>query len=249
MNKEMNDSEAVGNELEIELCEKKKLVESKMKEFKKVRDELNALTKQHLTARNSGNDEVKDLITKVREQRTLRNEHNKKVREHKSNRSKCNILVKKATNNLKKLSGENTSNEERNPEFQAARDELRRAHEIQEEAHQKVKSAAEAAQVAHNSMMNFNKTVDEKRTSCESYHRQGRRSKKEADAAHYQFIVCMNSLKNIEGMLRAIKFDQYVNKSKVEVDEVSLQQDSASVRELSEEEFESSDDVLDDLGL
>ena len=136
--------------------------------------------------------------------------------------------------------------EEDNVELKQARDELRIALEEQEASHLEVTRAAEEAQQAHDLMIVFNDEVSKKREAAEEAHHRLRRSKNEADRAHHHYIVSIRCLRNTQQILRAMKTGSV---TKEDEEEDRVQQDSVSVRELSEEEFESGDEVLDDLGL
>ena len=67
--------------------------------------------------------------------------------------------------------------------------ELREAIALQEAAHNAVKEAAEAAQSAHDNMLQWNAEVDRQREKAEAAHRKLRTSKKEADKEHSLYIV------------------------------------------------------------
>ncbi|MGY8670675.1 MAG: coiled-coil protein [Candidatus Poseidoniales archaeon] len=84
-----------------------------------------------------------------------------------------------------------------------ARSELKTAMEAQEVAHLEVQKAANAAQEAHDLMLQWNKEVDRQRDKAESSHRDLRRSKKEADKAHHYYIVSLRCLHSIQDILRA----------------------------------------------
>lgn len=84
-----------------------------------------------------------------------------------------------------------------------ARFELKEAMEAQEVAHLEVQKAANAAQEAHDLMLQWNKEVDRQRDKAESSHRDLRRSKKEADKAHHYYIVSLRCLHSIQDILRA----------------------------------------------
>jgi len=84
-----------------------------------------------------------------------------------------------------------------------ARSELKIAMESQEVAHLEVQKAANAAQEAHDLMLQWNKEVDRQRDKAEASHRDLRRSKKEADKAHHYYIVSLRCLHSIQDILRA----------------------------------------------
>ena len=72
------------------------------------------------------------------------------------------------------------------------------------EAHEEVQNAANAAQEAHELMLQWNKEVDKQREKAESCHRELRKSKKEADKAHHLYIVSLRCLHSAQDMLSAI---------------------------------------------
>ena len=83
--------------------------------------------------------------------------------------------------------------------------ELREAMALQEAAHNAVKEAAEAAQSAHDNMLQWNAEVDRQREKAEAAHRKLRTSKKEADKEHSLYIVSLRCLHSIQDILRAMR--------------------------------------------
>ena len=83
--------------------------------------------------------------------------------------------------------------------------ELRTAVAAQEAAHNAVKEAAEAAQSAHDLMIEWNTEVDRQREKAEAAHRKLRTSKKEADKEHSLYIVSLRCLHSIQDILRAMR--------------------------------------------
>lgn len=83
--------------------------------------------------------------------------------------------------------------------------ELRAAMAAQETAHNAVKDAAEAAQSAHDLMIEWNTEVDRQREKAEAAHRKLRTSKKEADKEHSLYIVSLRCLHSIQDILRAMR--------------------------------------------
>jgi len=79
------------------------------------------------------------------------------------------------------------------------------AMEAQETAHGAVEQAAEAAQEAHDLMLQWNKEVDNQREKAESAHRKLRGSKKDADKNHRAYIVSLRCLHSIQDILRAMR--------------------------------------------
>ncbi|MEC8735795.1 MAG: hypothetical protein VXX39_02440 [Candidatus Thermoplasmatota archaeon] len=90
-------------------------------------------------------------------------------------------------------------------DVKVASEELRAAMEEQERTHQEVTEAADAAQKAHELMLEWNQEVDRQREKAERAHRELRKSKKEADKAHHFYIVSLRCLHSIQDMLRAMK--------------------------------------------
>ena len=83
--------------------------------------------------------------------------------------------------------------------------ELREAIAVQEAAHNAVKEAAEAAQSAHDNMLQWNAEVDRQREKAEAAHRKLRTSKKEADKEHSLYIVSLRCLHSVQDILRAMR--------------------------------------------
>lgn len=83
--------------------------------------------------------------------------------------------------------------------------ELKAAVELQEASHNAVKEAAEAAQSAHDLMIEWNSEVDRQREKAEAAHRKLRTSKKEADKEHSLYIVSLRCLHSIQDILRAMR--------------------------------------------
>ena len=71
--------------------------------------------------------------------------------------------------------------------------------------HDEVQKAANAAQDAHELMLQWNKEVDKQREKAESCHRELRKSKKEADKAHHLYIVSLRCLHSIQDMISAME--------------------------------------------
>ena len=82
---------------------------------------------------------------------------------------------------------------------------LREAMAKQDTAHNAVKEAAEAAQSAHDLMIEWNSEVDRQREKAEAAHRRLRTSKKEADKEHSLYIVSLRCLHSIQDILRAMR--------------------------------------------
>ena len=108
--------------------------------------------------------------------------------------------MKEISSLLKKMN----SVDDKNDDMKSLRDDLRAALAEQEEAHEEVQNAANAAQEAHELMLQWNKEVDKQREKAESCHRELRKSKKEADKAHHLYIVSLRCLHSAQDMLSAI---------------------------------------------
>ena len=214
-------------ELKDLLDERRKMVDKKATQHREIRDDWNEKTKQYTGTRNELNNEVRELIVQVREQRDLRDQMNEMVREKKREREDANKVVREAkeamradqpeqpqqfdrrgrpirpdtvqslTRTMERLErefeqGKHQGKNERKyfkkmKELSAKRKalkaaqqatesaegsgELREAIALQEAAHNAVKEAAEAAQSAHDNMLQWNAEVDrqrEKGRSCSS---------------------------------------------------------------------------------
>ena len=83
--------------------------------------------------------------------------------------------------------------------------DYRAAVAVQEAAHAAVKEAADAAQSAHDLMIEWNAEVDRQREKAEVAHRKLRTSKKEADKEHSMYIVGLRCLHSIQDILRAMR--------------------------------------------
>lgn len=249
------------SEFEQVLEEKRKLVDEKATNYRNVRDDWNAKTKQATATRNEHNSEVRELIQNVKQQREIREQMNEVVRDMKRARADANNQVKEAKANLEAArKGPNSSEqsesrgkdrpmsvhqlrrkarilendfeqgkymgkkekqvieqikkiyaeiklkeqeESSNEDLKEARELLKTAMDAQEAAHLEVQKAANAAQDAHELMLQWNKEVDRQREKAESSHRSLRRSKIEGDKAHHFYIVSLRCLHSIHDILRA----------------------------------------------
>ena len=88
------------SEFEQVLEEKRKLVDEKATNYRNVRDDWNAKTKQATATRNEHNSEVRELIQNVKQQREIREQMNEVVRDMKRARADANNQVKEAKANL-----------------------------------------------------------------------------------------------------------------------------------------------------
>ena len=248
-------------ELKGLLEERRKMVDKKATHHREIRDDWNAKTKEYTTTRNELNNEVRELIVQVREQRDLRDQMNEMVREKKKVREEANQRVRDAkegsranqpeqpqqfdrrgrpirpdtvqsvTRTMQRLErefeqGKHTGKNEtkyfkRMKELSATlkklkeeqssmtegegNEALRQAMADQEAAHTAVKEAADAAQSAHDLMIEWNSEVDKQREKAEAAHRRLRTSKKEADKEHSLYIVSLRCLHSIQDILRAMR--------------------------------------------
>lgn len=87
-------------ELKVMLEERRKLVDKKATEYRSVRDDWNAKTKEHLVERNRLNGEVRELIENVKQQREIRERMNDEVRERKAVRTEANSKVRAAKESI-----------------------------------------------------------------------------------------------------------------------------------------------------
>ena len=243
------------------LEERRKMVDAKATLHREIRDDWNAKTKEYTTTRNELNNEVRELIVQVREQRDLRDKMNEMVREKKKVREDANQRVRDAKEATRSSQPEQPQQFDRRGrpirpdtvqsvtrtmerlerEFEQGRHQgknetkyfkkmkelsaklkklkadanaltegegseaLRTAMLDQETAHGAVKEAAEAAQSAHDLMIEWNAEVDKQREKAEAAHRRLRTSKKEADKEHSLYIVSLRCLHSTQDILRAMR--------------------------------------------
>ena len=116
------------------------------------------------------------------------------------NETKYFKRMKELSATLKKLKEEQSSMTEGE-----GNEALRQAMADQEAAHTAVKEAADAAQSAHDLMIEWNSEVDKQREKAEAAHRRLRTSKKEADKEHSLYIVSLRCLHSIQDILRAMR--------------------------------------------
>ena len=142
--------------------------------------------------------------------------------------------MKEISSQLKKMN----SVDDKNDDMKSLREDLRAALEVQEEAHEEVQKAANAAQEAHELMLQWNKEVDKQREKAESCHRELRKSKKEADKAHHLYIVSLRCLHSAQDMLSAMSgIDKANSKSGARVEVQDLMSKLMSGDTLSTEEL------------
>ena len=117
------------------------------------------------------------------------------------NETKVMKRMKEISAQIKKMK----MSEDSNTDLKESREKLQAAMETQETAHAAVEQAAEAAQEAHDLMLQWNKEVDNQREKAESAHRKLRGSKKDADKNHRAYIVSLRCLHSIQDILRAMR--------------------------------------------
>jgi uncharacterized coiled-coil DUF342 family protein len=166
--------------------------------FRKERDIQNKSSKEHTNERNMLNLKVKRLISDVKELKEIRDSCNLEVRRAKEIRSAADVDVRR----IKKLLEQNDidKTEVKGNSGGTISEQLQKALEAQQKAHEEVEYSSKQSQTAHNEMMEINNKVNHLRNEAESHHRNLRRSKKEADSFHRQFIIalrCKNSSKDI----------------------------------------------------
>jgi len=113
---------------------------------------------------------------------------------------------KKVMEKMKKLKSQLRAleiSEANNTDLAEARATLKAAIEAQEEAHQAVTVAADMAQGAHDLMLELSSEVDRLRGEADDAQAHVRRSKREADSAHQEYIVSLRCLHSIQDVLRA----------------------------------------------
>ena len=150
------------------------------------------------------------------------------------NEKKVMKRMKEISSKLKQM----TSIDDSNEDMKGLRDELKIALAQQEEAHEEVQNAANAAQEAHELMLQWNKEVDKQREKAESCHRELRKSKKEADKAHHLYIVslrCLHSIQDMSAAMSGNDEEEGGSKARVEVQDLMtklMSGDTLSTEEL-----------------
>ena len=215
---------AIRNELNAEVRE---LIQN-VRQQREIREQMNELVREKKSIRAEANKKVKaaksmlDSERSEKEDRTpqqgrrrerkvtihsLRRDLQKLEREFErgahtgNNEKKVMKRMKEITSKIKEMK----ATEDSNGDLKEARGMLREAMAEQEAAHAEVQSAAQAAQEAHDLMLQWNKEVDRQREHAEEAHRELRKSKKEADKAHHFYIVSLRCLHSIQDMLRAMR--------------------------------------------
>jgi uncharacterized coiled-coil DUF342 family protein len=217
---------AIRNELNAEVRE---LIQN-VRQQREIREQMNELVREKKSIRADANKKVKEAKSMLDSERGEKEEpapaqghrgrRERKVTVHSLRRDLQKLErefergahtgqnEKKVMKKMKEISAqirEMKSSEESNGDLKEARGMLREAMILQEEAHVEVQKAAQAAQEAHELMLQWNKEVDRQREQAEDAHRELRKSKKEADKAHHFYIVSLRCLHSIQDMLRAMR--------------------------------------------
>ncbi len=217
----------IRNELNAEVRE---LIQN-VRQQREIREQMNELVREKKSIRAEANTKVKQAKSMLDTERnekgsepaptdrrgrrgerkvtihSLRRDLQRLEREFEQGRhtGKNEKKVMERMKNLSKQIRDMKQAEDSNGELKEARGMLREAMEAQELAHIEVQKAAQAAQEAHELMLQWNKEVDRQREQAESAHRELRKSKKEADKAHHFYIVSLRCLHSIQDMLRAMR--------------------------------------------
>ena len=217
---------AIRNELNAEVRE---LIQN-VRQQREIREQMNELVREKKSIRADANKKVKEAKSMLDSERGEKEEP-APVQGHRGRRER-KVTVHSLRRDLQKLerefergahTGQNEkkvmkrmkeisaqirdmkSSEDSNGDLKEARGMLREAMVLQEEAHVEVQKAAQAAQEAHELILQWNKEVDRQREQAEDAHRELRKSKKEADKAHHFYIVSLRCLHSIQDMLRAMR--------------------------------------------
>jgi uncharacterized coiled-coil DUF342 family protein len=191
---------------------------------KKIRDQANLEVKTNKQFRSTKNQKVKEEKEKLRELSPQDSNRNRRGRRDTvdtpaslrrkiekleddfalgkftgRNQMKFEQQVSEMRRKLRVLSTKEDSNEE----MKEAREKLRKAIDEQDAAHEKVQDAATRAQTAHDSMLKISSEVDVLREKADDCQKQLRRTKREADRAHQQYIVSRRVLHSMKDIIQA----------------------------------------------
>ena len=186
---------------------------------------MNEVVREKKSARQDANKKVKEAKTKLDANRepssdnyrgrkggrpvtvhSLKRELNRLENEFEmgrhtgKNEKKVMKRMKEISSQIKQMS----SNESDSEDMRSLRESLKEALAEQEAAHEEVQHAANAAQEAHELMLQWNKEVDKQREKAESCHRELRKSKKEADKAHHLYIVSLRCLHSTQDIINSL---------------------------------------------
>ncbi len=214
----------IRNELNAEVRE---LIQN-VRQQREIREQMNELVREKKSIRAEANKKVKKAKSMLDSERSEKDDRDsggrgrreKKVTVHSLRREFERLdrememgkhlgqNEKKAMKRMKEIRAkirEMQASEDSNGELKEARGMLREAMVEQESAHVEVQKAAQAAQEAHDLMLQWNKEVDRQRELAEDAHRELRKSKKEADKAHHFYIVSLRCLHSIQDIMRAMQ--------------------------------------------
>ncbi len=255
-NKKSKTHSTARNELNAEV---KELI-VQVREQREIREQMNEIVREKKTVRQEANSAVKEIKSRIESSRgpveqdnsrgrrgqrpvtshQLKRELERLEREFEQGRH-TGKNEKKVMNRIKEISSklkQMTTIDEGNEDMKGLRIELKSALEKQEEAHEEVQNAANAAQEAHELMLQWNKEVDKQRDKAESCHRELRKSKKEADKAHHLYIVSLRCLHSIQDMISAMSgSEETTGKSEARVEVQDLMTKLMSGDTLSTEEL------------
>jgi len=256
-NKKSKTHSTARNELNAEV---KELI-VQVREQRDIREQMNELVREKKSTRQEANGKVKEIKSKLdtsrgfsetdgqrggrRGQRpvtphSLKRELERLEREFEMGRH-TGKNEKKVMKRMKEISAQlkqMNSFDDTNDDLKSLREELKVALAEQEEAHEEVQTAANAAQDAHELMLQWNKEVDKQRDKAESCHRELRKSKKEADKAHHLYIVslrCLHSINDMLGSMAGIETGKGKPGARVEVQDLMsklMSGDTLSTEEL-----------------
>ena len=256
-NKKSKTHSTARNELNAEV---KELI-VQVREQRDIREQMNELVREKKSTRQEANGKVKEIKSKLdtsrgfsetdgqrggrRGQRpvtphSLKRELERLEREFEMGRH-TGKNEKKVMKRMKEISAQlkqMNSFDDKNDDLKSLREELKIALAEQEEAHEEVQTAANAAQDAHELMLQWNKEVDKQRDKAESCHRELRKSKKEADKAHHLYIVslrCLHSINDMLGSMAGIETGKGKPGARVEVQDLMsklMSGDTLSTEEL-----------------
>lgn len=200
-----------------------------VREQREIREQMNEIVREKKQARATASDAVRSAKEKLQalkgEPEARENNDRRRGRDRPETVSSLKKKLARLENDFEmgKFTGKNEkkffdqariisrkikdmqSTDSDSEDVKVASEELRAAMEEQERTHQEVTEAADAAQKAHELMLEWNQEVDKQREKAERAHRELRKSKKEADKAHHFYIVSLRCLHSIQDMLRAMK--------------------------------------------
>ena len=212
----------IRNELNAEVRE---LIQN-VRQQREIREQMNEWVREKKSIRSEANKKVKAAKSMLDSERSEkydrdsapRGRREKKVTVHSLRREFDRLdrememgrhlgqNEKKVMKRMKEIRAkirEMQASEDSNGDLKDARGMLRQAMVEQEAAHVEVQKAAQAAQEAHDLMIQWDKEVNKQRERANSKHRELRNTKQEADKAHRFYIVSLRCLHSIQDMMRA----------------------------------------------